>query len=258
MKLTNMHGLPDAFLRAVKNDPYSKGQSDFSATGLAQPPRATVLIEQAGESLEIDVSTRVAQTLGQGTHSILERAARPGVDVIEKRYFATFTVDGVDYVVSAQIDIYETDSGTLQDWKTTKAYAFHKKSGGGKKPEWAQQMNVAAEIMMRQESPVEVKALRIIGLLKDWDKRKSQTETGYPPTEIMSVEVPMWEREKTLAYIEERVRAHVAARKELPLCTTKETWGGNRCGQWCDASSVCEQFKEMQRTGIHKKEEESA
>jgi hypothetical protein len=255
VKITNKLGLPAAFHRAVEADPYTKGDSDFSATGLANPARATVLIEQAGDALEVDCAGRVAATIGQGAHSILERAARPDIDVIEKRYFADFVVDGVTYVVSAQIDIYETDTGVLSDWKTTKAYAFSKKTGGGKKPEWLQQMNVAAEIMARQAEPIVVKALQIVGLLKDWDKRKSQSETGYPPTEVMTVEIPLWEREKTVRYIEERIRAHVAARVELPQCSTKETWGGNRCGQWCDASSVCEQYKEMIKTGLTKQEE---
>ncbi len=250
MKLTNKHGLPDAFFRACVNDPYSKGESDFSATGLANPPRATALIEAFNDRIEIDISTKVAATIGQGVHSILERAVRPGVDVIEKRYFAPFIVDEHSYIVSAQIDIYETDTGSLQDWKTCKAYAFHKKSGAGKKPEWIQQMNVAAEIMRRQVDPIHVKSLGIIGLLKDWDKRKAESEPGYPATEIMTVDLPLWGPNKITAYIEERIRAHVAAKKVLPKCTSAETWGGNRCSQWCDAAQVCDQYKNSLTTGI--------
>lgn len=258
MKLTNKDGLPDAFVRAVAADPYTKGDSDFSATGLATPARAAVLIEQAGENLEVDVSTRVASTIGQGAHSILERAARPGIDIIETRYFAKFEVDGKPYIISTRIDLFESDSGTLHDWKTTKAYAFHKKSGAGKKPEWLQQMNVAAEIMRRQPVPIEVKALKIIGLLKDWNRREV-TSPGYPPTEVMTVELPLWDREKAVRYIEERIRAHVAARVELPQCSSKETWGGNRCaGGWCDAASVCSQFQSMKKTGLIKDVKEVA
>ncbi len=256
MKLTNKHGYPEAFARAIANDPYTKGDSDFSATGLESPARQVALINKYKDTLEIDISTRVAATIGQGAHSILERAARPGIDIIEQRYFAKFLVDGVEYIVSAQVDIYEQDSCTLSDWKTTKTYAFHKKSGAGKKPEWIYQMNVGAELMRR--NGLDPRKVQIIGLLKDWDKRKAATEAGYPPTEVMTVEVPLWEREKCVAYIEGRIRAHVEARTKLPQCTTKETWGGNRCKGWCDAASVCEQFKMMQKTGLVKNEEESA
>lgn len=250
MKLINRYGLPDAFFRAVKADPYSRGLSDYSATSLANPPRAAVLIEAFKDTLEIDISTRVAATLGQGTHSILERAQRPGIDIVERRYYANFNVDDKDYIVSAQIDIYEGDTGCLQDWKTTKAFAFHKRSGNGKKPEWIWQMNVAVEIMRRQEVEINVKSLKVIGLLKDWERRKAKEEPGYPPFEIMTVELPLWESEETVAYINERIRLHEAAKVKLPKCTSTETWGGNRCAQWCDAASVCEQYKQTKSTGI--------
>lgn len=227
MKYINPHNLPDAFARAVINDPYTKGKSDFSATGLQNPPRAIVLIEQFGDSIEIDVSSRVATTIGQGVHSILERARRPGIDIIEKRYFHGFLIDGVLYTVSAQIDIFETDTGTLSDWKTTKTYAFHKKAGP--KPEWVAQMNIGAYLMKR--NGLEVKSLQIIGLLKDWDRKKSLTEEGYPKTEIMNIGIPIWDENKTREYIETRIRAIVQARSFLPRCSAKETWSGNRCAQ---------------------------
>lgn len=247
MKITNKFELPDAFVRAVTNDPYSRGESDFSATGLEIPARAAALIEKHKDSLEIDASTKVAIIIGQGTHSIVERAARPDIDICEKRYFAEFLVDGKLYKVSAQIDLYETDTRILYDWKTTKAYAFHKKSGGGKKPEWISQMNIGAEIMRRND--IVPKSLKIIAMLKDWNKREALTP-GYPPTEVMAVDLPMWSRDEVSDYIATRIRAHVAAKASLPLCSSKETWGGNRCGGWCDASSVCSQYQESKKTGL--------
>lgn len=251
MKLTNKYGVPDAFFRAVQNDPYEK-HGDFSATGLLQPPRATVLLELFKDKIEVDVTTRVAQTIGQGAHSILERAARPGIDIIEKRYFANIEVDGKTYVISAQIDLYESDSKTLSDWKTTKAFAFSKKTGSGKKPEWVQQMNIQRFIM--EQNGVEVKRMQIVGLLKDWNKREAGVN-GYPQSEIMTVEMPVWTREEANAFIIERIRAHVSARHSLPLCTTKEAWGGNRCASYCDAAGVCSQYQESLKTGLFTKKE---
>lgn len=247
MKYVNNQGLPDAFFRAVLNDPYTKGESHFSATGLQQPPRAVVLLERHGDDIEIDVSSRVAVTIGQGTHSILERAVRPDIDIAETRYYAEMDVDDVTYVVSAQIDLYEKDSQTLYDWKTTKSYAFHKKAGV--KPEWAEQLNVGRYLMM-SSTDHEVTQLRIIGLLKDWDRKRSLTEPGYPATEVMVQKIPVWTPEVVEAYIEKKIRAVVLARKELPKCTSAESWGSNRCKQWCDAASVCEQYQQSKRTGL--------
>lgn len=247
MKYTNKYGLPEAFVRAVVNDPYNKGASDFSATGLANPPRATALVKLNPDALQVDVSSRVAAIIGQGSHSIAERAARPGIDLCEERLFAKFNVDGETYTVSAALDLYETDTQTLTDWKTTKAYAFSKKAGSGQKPEWIEQLNIGAELLRRNGH--DPKKLVIIALLKDWSQREAG-QSGMPESEVIAVELPLWEPSQATAHIEDRIRAHVAALKELPLCNSKETWGGRRCGQYCDAASVCTQYQEALKTGI--------
>lgn len=253
MKYTNKYNLPEAFVRAVVNDPYDKGLSDFSATGLAVPPRASALIEKHFATLEVDVSSRVAAIIGQGSHSVAERAARANLDICEERFFSKFEVDGKVYTISSQVDLFEKDSGVLYDWKTTKAYAFSKKAGSGKKPEWIEQLNIAAEIMRRNgHTP---KSLQIIAMLKDWSKREAGSP-GMPESEVLAVELPMWESDVVVAHIQARIRAQVAARVNLPDCTTKETWGGNRCGQWCDANSVCEQYQNGLKTGLITKKAE--
>ncbi len=247
MRYSNRYKLPGAFVRAVENDPYDKGNSDFSATGLAEPPRATVLKAQHPNDLIVDVSSRVASIIGQGAHHIAERAARPGIDLCEKRFFADFNVDGVKYIVSAQIDLFETDTCALYDWKTAKAYAFSKGVGGGKKPEWIQQMNVGAEIMRRHGH--DVKSLGVIAMLKDF-RSEEAGQKGMPETEVISVDIPLWEPAKANDYIETRIRLHIAARKELPLCSASDNWSGRKCSKWCDANSVCEQFQNSKKTGL--------
>lgn len=253
MKYVNKHGAPGAWFRAVVNDPYSRGDT-YSPSMLNAPARATALLEQ-NPDLEVDVSSKVAATIGQGAHAILERAARPNIDLVEIRYQRTIQVDGQTYMVSAQLDLFETDTGDLSDWKTTKAYAFHKKSGRGKKPEWESQLNVGRWVLGLCPDLPPVKRLLIVGLLKDWDMRKAQSEAGYPETEIMVAEQKMWTLEETEAWIVKRIQAILAARKELPSCSPGETWGGNRCGRWCDANSVCSQYQETLKTGILKKVE---
>ena len=39
MILTNEYGAPDAFVKAIEGDPYTKGDADFSATELLKPPQ---------------------------------------------------------------------------------------------------------------------------------------------------------------------------------------------------------------------------
>lgn len=253
MRYTNKYGLPVAFVRAVVNDPYNKGASDFSATGLANPPRASALIEKFKDTIEVDVTSRVAAIIGQGSHSIAERAARPELDMCEERLFAKFVVDGKEYTVSAALDLYEIAEGVLYDWKTTKAYAFSKKAGSGKKPEWIEQLNIGAELLRRNGH--DPKKLVIIALLKDWNKREAGS-AGMPESEVLAVELPMWPSGDVTLHIETRIRLHIAAKSHLPDCTSRETWGGNRCGQWCDASSVCEQYQSALKTGLLTKKAE--
>ncbi len=250
MKYTNKFGLPDAFVRAVVNDSYSKGKSDYSATGLSVPARATALIAKYGDVVEVDVTSRVAAIIGQGAHHIAERAARPG-DLCEERLFAKIMVGFREYTISAQVDLYETDQHILYDWKTAKAFAFSRKSGSGKKPEWIQQLNVANFIL--KQNGYSPKALKIIAMLKDWDKRQAGIG-GYPETEVVEVDIEYWPHDKTVAYITERITAHESSKINLPICAPAETWYGRRCGQWCDASSVCDQWKEAKQTGIIKGE----
>lgn len=242
---TNRHKLPEPFVRAVINDPYDKGPSNFSATGLSEPPRAKALLEL--HDVEVDVSTRVASIIGQGAHSVAERAARPGIDICEKRFFADFVVDGTTFVISSQIDLYETDTGALFDWKTTKAYAFSKAAGYGNKVEWRVQLNICAEIMRRNGH--EPKSLNIIALLKDWNEREAEPLGKLPKTEVMAVSIAFWERDATVRFIEDRVRAHIAAKEVLPECTRLESWDGRKCSRWCDAASVCLQYQKAIKTG---------
>lgn len=247
MRLTNKHNLPEVFVRAVANDTYDSMGSDFTATSLAEPARASALKIQFKDQIEVDVSSKVASIIGQGAHSIAERAARPGIDTCEERVFASVEVDGIPYRISSQLDLFETDTQVLYDWKTTKAYAFSKKAGSGKKPEWIQQLNVCAEILrLNGKSP---QKLVIIALLKDWNKREAGT-AGMPESEVMAVELPMWTSEDTMTYIKDRIRKHIAAKRELPQCSSPENWGMRRCDGWCDAAKFCTQYQLSLKTGL--------
>ena len=111
MKLTNKYGLPEAFVRAVENDPYTKGGADFSITQLISPARIGVLEQRHYAEIEEGASDRVFSLLGQSVHHMLERLRRD-CDLVEKRFFATF----LDYSVSGQIDLlsnYQSDSAAL-------------------------------------------------------------------------------------------------------------------------------------------------
>ena len=51
MNINNDFGAPDAFVRAVTDDSYSKGEADFSVTGLIQPPQISRLKEEHADKI---------------------------------------------------------------------------------------------------------------------------------------------------------------------------------------------------------------
>lgn len=246
MKYTNNLNLPEALYKAICNDPYSKGNADFSVTELLKPARAKALEIAHKDELEEDASTRIWSLLGQTTHSILERGASPS-DLVEARFSATF----LGKKLSGQIDLLSNN--ILYDYKVVKSYPFSTKGGGGLKFEWIAQMNMQLELI-RHES-LDAEELKIVGILRDYDKRcldpgnHKHFMAGYPKSEVVMINMPIWPRAETRLFIETRIKAHLDAREALPQCTPTETWGGNLCKGYCSVSRFCSQYQNALKTG---------
>ena len=158
MKITNSLGLPEAIVKAVENDPYSKGDAEFSVTELLSPPRQRALRIAHKEELTEDVKDRLWALYGQIAHLILERANMN--DLAEKRLFGE--IEGVR--VSGQFDTLCIEDGTLSDYKFTTVWGF--KASTKPKVEWIAQLNMQLELL--RQNGLEAKSLRIVGLLRDW------------------------------------------------------------------------------------------
>jgi hypothetical protein len=225
MKVTNRFGLPDALVRAVAADPYSKGACEFSVTELLAPARQRALTETYKEEMTEDVADRLFSLYGQIAHLILERANV--ADLAEKRFFAT--VAGAR--ISGQLDslhLDETGAGvTLTDWKFTSAAGFY--AGKEPKPEWVAQLNFQLELL--RQNGLDAKTLQIGGLLRDYSKAAAERSKDYPEAPVVLMPIPLWPREKTIAVMQERINAHREAREGmLPACTSEERW--EKAGVW--------------------------
>jgi len=217
MKITNKLNLPAALVTAISNDTYTPGEkTDMSVTTLLRPPRAVALAKAHSNELTEDAADRIWALLGQATHSILERAGDETA-ITEKRFYAP--VSG--WNISGQIDRYEKTSCTIQDWKITSAYVV-KSYQKGEKTEWAEQLNMLAYLM--QQSGYEVKALQVVAILRDWSKLNVLRDLDYPRFQVATITLPLWPREKTLEFMQDRISKHQAARQTLPECTPDEQW----------------------------------
>jgi hypothetical protein len=207
--LTNKLNLPSAVVTAVQNDPYSRGKSDISVTQLITPPYQRKL-RQTVESVE-DVADKLFALYGQIGHGILERAGLKNGSDVENRLFSE--VSG--WTVSGQYDLIE--DGVLMDYKFT---TFWSVKGDEPKPEWVQQLNLLRVLAIR--NGIEVRALRIIALLRDHQKSAAERDPEYPQFPIVPVDIPMWDLDKAEAFMLERVKLH---QQETPEpCSDEDRW----------------------------------
>lgn len=226
MRITNRHGLPEAIVRAVSNDEYDKGDSVLSVTQLISPPRIVLLQTLNEHNLEVDVADRVYALLGTAVHKVLERGA-DGMSgyILEERLFLDVKGWKISGAVDVQID--HGDHWEINDYKVTSVYSIL-----SDKPEWEQQLNSYAYLAYKAHGR-KVEKLKIIAILRDWQRKQADIKADYPQSQIVVVDIPLWPLEKQEAFIECRVLLHQAAKKAVdngePLvyCTDEERWVRN-------------------------------
>jgi len=205
----------------ASDDQYSKGESDYSVTEILSPPRINRLRKKHYTEMQSDVSDMIWMLLGTALHVVAERSVVDG-HTNEERLF--LTVD--DIILSGAIDLQRNDhDGTvITDYKFTSAWSLMHD-----KPEWIQQQNIYRYIYQKvKKTPV--KGLQICAFIRDFSRRKAQTDSSYPQATIQVIEIPMWTMDETEAYIKARIEMHRESKvnadwdEELPLCSEEERW----------------------------------
>jgi hypothetical protein len=224
--ITNHAGLPESIVRAVKADPYSKGDCDFSATQLLKPSRIVALEAIHHDEIEEDAADRLWALMGQLGHAVLERS---GVGMVEKRLFADIIApDGLGgmgfYKVSGALDLVA--SSTSVDYKFTSTYSCK----DGPKPEWIQQLNIGR--WLAQQNGIQVDALQIVAIYRDWSKMEAKrSPRDYPQQQAETFDLPVWTINDTEDFVARRVESHNSALAgKLPECTPEERW--ERKSKW--------------------------
>lgn len=209
-KITNNAGLPEALVKAVENDGYSKGESDYSTTGLIKPSRIIALEKQYADEITEEAADRIYALIGKLGHSILEHAGT--ADIIEKRLFW----DIAGKTISGQVDV--VDGSILEDWKFCSIYT----AKDGVKDEWVAQASVNR--FLCRKNGITITASRYIAIYRDWSKPASLRDKDYPKYQVQVFPIDLWSMEDTEKWIIERINSHEAANLALPLCTDDERW----------------------------------
>lgn len=219
MKITNKHGVPETLVSLASREYYTKGAAQYSVTELLSPPRIRRLREQFHEKVEQDVTDMLWSMLGSALHVVMERGQTEG-HITEERLFKE--MDGV--TISGQIDLqHERDGGVvITDYKFTSAWAVM-----ADKPEWEEQLNVYRWLVETVKGN-RVDALNICALIRDFSRHDNRE--GYPAAPIQMISIPMWDLDKTEAFVRRRLDAHRDAKvahefgDALPECTPEERW----------------------------------
>lgn len=220
-RITNIYNLPQPFVDLVSGDTYSKGESDITTTGLAQPPKIAELTRRHASEITMDASEKVWTMMGTANHYVLEQIAlrNPERYVTEQRFY--LDIDGVK--LGGQIDLFDRETETLWDYKVSSVY----KAMSDDKLEWTKQANVNK--LLCEHNGIHPKKLAILLVCKDWKRKEAEFKADYPKCAILEIPLPIWREEETLAYIKSRINLHNAAKlieeeDAIPVCTEEERW----------------------------------
>lgn len=221
MKISNIYNLPQPFVDLVSGDTYSKGESDITTTGLAQPPKIAELTRRHSNEITMDASEKVWTMLGTANHYVLEQIAlrNPERYVTEQRFY--LDIDGVK--LGGQIDLFDRETETLWDYKVSSVY----KAMSDDKLEWIKQANVNK--LLCEQNGIHPKKLAVLLVCKDWKRKEAEFKADYPKCPVVEIPLTVWKEEETLAYIKSRINLHNAAKlieveDAIPVCTEEERW----------------------------------
>ena len=288
MRFSNDFGIPEELIRAMRQDTYSRGNADISATGLIRPVQMAVLEKRHHDDIVVDARDEIWKLFGKATHHIIDQANAGKDDrTREKRLFAKIA----GWTVSGAVDLLNEEDGELDDYKVTSTFAI-----GQDKPEWEQQLNIYAWLW-RVARGVVVKQLRIIAILRDWRRAEAERNSEYPQAPVVPIPIELWSFEKQRQFVHTRVLMHQTAQlldeaeHPLPECTDEDRWvrpptwavkktsesarairvfdneesakefsaggrfierrGGEsiRCKSWCSVSQWCQQWNKENENG---------
>lgn len=248
MRFKDSPEIPLPVLKALKSDAYresleahfkdlppnikGKFSHTMSVTTLARSARQVQLTLRHANEILVDPLERRHALMGRITHTILEENKGPG-DIAEERLGIVYPLsikkrDGVEvipYWVHGAADLYNYQTGELDDYKTPKTGSL--KYGKG---DYHAQLNILAYIWRKNGRKV-TSLWNIYLLLKDWNPqyvREDDPDHEYPKSWIVKDPIPMWSDEKCMEYLTERLTKHYLNESrpddDLDHCDDEELW----------------------------------
>ena len=206
----------------VHRHEYSSGGADFSVTTLLDPPRVVFLNKRHLHKVPLFVSDLFYSYNGTAAHAYwqycLEKIPNSPYEC-ETRLSITIN----NHAVSGSFDTVYKDLD-MYDMKNTSVW----KAMFGSKDDWAAQQNMY-RWLFKHHRGIDLRSCRIIGLFRDWSMReKMRSGPKYPSHPAVEYRLPIWEHDRTLAFMEERVNTLIKYKNykddDLPYCTYEDMW----------------------------------
>ena len=217
MKITNIHGLPEALVKAVSIRPHND-PGRLSATTLLQNPKQILLKARHWDELEEDVLDRFWALFGTAIHSMLESEGEH--EFTEE--FMSQVLDGI--TVTGRIDNYNMQTEVITDWKSCAVWKIVNKDF----LDWRRQGFIYAWLLHKNGFPV--KTCRFIAIMKDHSMRKARHQPSYPKLPVYVHEFPVtaFGLEEIESFLKSRIETYKKfkdmADDEIPPCTPEERW----------------------------------
>jgi len=253
LKITNKHNLPSPLYNAISTNNHVM-TGDFSVTQIIDAPQISTLKKL--NDYEMDVMDFVPMVVGTSVHDYLEKMSFSGnhkaralqeaagilngmgedkageylmkmiADKLEEEIDSdvimeqnlTMEIDGM--ILSGTFDRFTQSTGLLEDYKTTSANSMMFPET---KSSYSAQLNIYA--MLLKANGYNVKAARIIAILKDHSRMKIMQNKDYPKQPIVMMDIPLLEESVVMSYLRKRVDLHKRALngEHIP-CSKKDRW----------------------------------
>lgn len=252
MKITNKANLPEGIVNTIKNDSYSKGDADYSASQLSTPPQIMQLMRLNGDKIEVDVADEIWKLLGSAVHYILERGQEGGDPLENELHDLQGKINALKIILqrdgadaeeinyALESELFDEPKKPQKSFVETENRLYGKLAGikiSGQ-PDWLDRLveslddykvtsvwkvlkkdyeDWTAQLniyrWLAEENNTSVNRLRIIAILKDWKKHEKGRTTDYPDIPVAVIPIEIWNPIQTTQYILDRIRVHEEAKQ---------------------------------------------
>lgn len=208
----------------IHDKQYDSGDTDYSVTTLLDPPRVVHLNKRHLSKVQLYIKDLMHSFTGTAIHNYLEFCLSKVDNGKKYKCEERLGMTVRNRKISGAYDIVWSDRRWMYDLKTTSCW----KVVFGDKADWTAQQNTY-RYLFKKHMNIEIDSLRIIGMFRDWSMgNKFRSGPEYPMYPCMEYQLPIWEHNRTLKHIDERVELMINTEDtpddDLPLCSYKDMW----------------------------------